>query len=179
MLAPVFKIVSTLTSYRGNSNGLHPRPETNKYLLHNSVVFRLFAAGILFEQILRVLIKICLPSILNKKVIICDRYLIDTIITDIGLKGDLSRNEIMFLLQRCLPIFPKADLIFLINVPPKIALQRKKDAYSIKTLEYLSNTYLYAGKKIGATIIDGTKDPSELISIILSKLRSIGVEVSY
>jgi dTMP kinase len=174
--APFFKVISALTLRRWNQQEQHRySSENKKRLLSNPVLFRLFLIGILFDQSLRILLKICLPSILGKKVTICDRYLLDTAIVDIALSCGLSNRETIEILKRFLSMFPQADLVFVVDVPPRIAFQRKNDSYSIEILEQLSKMYLYVGKEIGATIIDGTQNPSEIKHFVLWKLGSIGI----
>lgn len=178
-VAPVFKVISTLILRKGDQQEhRYDRSEIKKRLLRNPILFKLFWIGILVDQSLRILVKVYLPSILIKKVIICDRYLLDTVILDIARDCGLSKYEITRLLQQCLSIFPQADLVFVMNVPPRIAFQRKSDVYSIEMLEQLSNMYLSIGKEFGAIIIDGTKSPSELKHQVLCKLKSVGVPLS-
>jgi thymidylate kinase len=175
-VAPFFKVISLLALRRWNQQDQHRySSESKKRLLSNPILFRLFLIAILFDQSLRILLKVWLPSILRKKVTICDRYLLDTVIVDIALSCGLSNKETTRILQRCSKIFPQADLVFIVDVPPKIAFQRKNDLYSIEILEHLSNMYLWVGKEIGATIIDGTKNPSEIKHFVLCKLRSVGI----
>lgn len=179
VVAPLFKVISTLMLREGDQQEHgYNRSEIKRRLLRNPILFKLFFIGILFDQSLRILLKVYLPSILRKKVIICDRYLLDTVIVDIALDCGLGKNEITRLLQRCLPMFPQADLVFVMDVPPRIAFQRKNDLYSIEMLKQLSNMYLCIGKKFGAIIIDGTKNPSELKHLVLCKLKSVGIPLS-
>lgn len=175
--APFFKVISVLALRSSNQKGQHSYSNENKKrLLRNPVLFRVFLIGILLDQSLRILLKVSLPSILRKKVTICDRYLLDTAIVDIALSCGLSNEETKKILQRFLPMFPQADIAFVVDVPPRIAFQRKNDLYSIEILEQLSNMYLCLGKEIGATFIDGTKNLSEIKHVVLCKLTSIGIQ---
>jgi len=179
VVAPVFKVISTLISRKGDQQEhRYDRNEIKRRLLRNPILFKLFLIGILVDQSLRILLKVYLPSILRKKVIICDRYLLDTVIMDIARDCGLGKNEITRLLQQCLPLFPQADLVFVVNVPPRIAFQRKSDLYSIEMLKQLSNMYLSIGKRFGAIIIDGTKNPSELKHQVVCKLKSVGIPLN-
>jgi len=138
-------------------------------LLRSRVVAILFIIGVLFDQALRILFKVYIPSILKKEVVICDRYLFDTVIMDIALNCAFDRNEVWRLLQRCLRMFPKVDIAFIVNVPPAIAYQRKAE-YPIEMLTYLSDMYLFIGRRFGAKIMDGTKDLSELTWYVVSNV---------
>ena len=176
-VAPLFKIVSMLMLPNKNQQRpIEPAPESRKRLLRNPVVFRLFMVGILLDQLLRIILKISLPSIFQKEVVICDRYLLDTIVLDVALPCDLNDSEVLELVNQSQRIFPRPDVSFVVNVPPLIAYQRKRDIHSLEVLERLSNTYLKVGKRLGAIVIDGTFGPAELKHLVLTKLRSIGLE---
>jgi thymidylate kinase len=173
--APFFKVISALALHKGNQQDENFHRKSKKRLLQNPVLFSFFLIGILFDQSIRVILKIFLPSILKRKVTICDRYLLDTVIVDVALSCGLDIGETKRILKRFLQMFPKADLIFVLDVPPSIAFQRKNDLHSIEILNQLCNLYLHVGKEIGATILDGTKNPLELKRLVLCKLRSIGI----
>jgi thymidylate kinase len=174
LVSPLFKITSSLVLHK---NGLQkqsePAKQNKKRLLRNPVVLRLYVTGVLLDQLLRVLLKISLPSVFKKDVVICDRYLLDTIVTDVALACDLDDDEVVHLVNTSQRVFPKPSFFFLVDVPPAVAYQRKKDVHSLKALEQLSNTYLKTAKRVGATIIDGTLEPSKLTHIVLTKLETV------
>jgi len=178
LVAPLFKLTSSLMP---DSKSPHKSRKTNreskKHLLRNPIIFKLFVVAVLFDQLLRVLLKVSLPSLFKREVIICDRYLLDTIVTDVALTCDFTDTETIQLLRQSLQIFPKADIVFLVNVPPRIAFQRKSDMHSIESLERLSRTYLNVARKFGAIVIDGTKTPEDLKNIVLIELESIGIQL--
>ena len=179
MMAPVFKIVSKLMLDDKTTQKHHnPRLKNQRRLLSNPVISRIFIGGVLFDQIFQVLLKIYLPSVFRKEVVICDRYFHDTVVIDIAVPCDFSNDDIVRFVRRYLPLFPKIHMIFLVVVPPSIAFQRKKDILSMAVLERLSDTYLYTARHFGATLIDGTRNLSELTSVLLSKLESSGISKS-
>lgn len=179
VMAPFFKISQTL-ALRDKDLQTHyyARRETKKHLLRDPIIFRLFVFGVLFDQMLRTLLKIYLPSILAKQVIICDRYIIDTVIMDIALSCDLDDNKVMEILRLFLRMFPRAHLVFVVDVPPRVAYERKKEILTVEVLKELSQAYLCIGKKLGVTIIDGTKKPLELKRLVLSELKTTGITLS-
>lgn len=178
LTAPFFKVSSLMLHKRNPCDHYSADDENKKQLLRNPVVFKFFLIGVLIDQLLRILLKICLPSIFKSEVIVCDRYLFDTIVTDVALTCGFSDSELVPLTRQWLELFPKADVVFVVNVPPRVAYQRKSDLHSIEVLEQLSKTYLYLGERFGATIIDGTRDTLELKHLILNKLRSTGIPLA-
>jgi dTMP kinase len=174
---PFFKAISILRVAKKHERRDSGINEGKRRLLQNPVAYRLFLLGILLDQAIRVLFKIYLPSMFKGGVVICDRYIFDTVILDIGLNCGLSNEDMVLLLRRLLPLFPTADLVFLVDVPPKIAFQRKAELYSLETLSRLENTYLYVGKRTGMTLVDGTRNVLELKSQVLNRLGSVGISL--
>lgn len=176
-MAPLFKLVDTLMLHKKKSSpansGTHRK--SKRTLLSNPVFTKLFVTGIFFDQVLRIFLKITLPSLLEKKVIVCDRYLLDTLVTDIALSCGLSEKETTQLLQQWIRVFPKTDMSFLVYVPPEVAYKRKQDVHSLNVLKELSNNYVYAGKKTGVIIMDGTKDEVQLKNLVMDKLKELGM----
>lgn len=68
-----------------------------------------------------------LPVFLFKSILICDRYVTDTIVR-LNFNGVYNRKFAKFLLA----IAPRPDFIFLLDVPAQIAFARKKE----ESLEY-------------------------------------------
>lgn len=178
MMAPVFKIISTLVFDEERSQNHRDMRLTNKrHLLRNPIISKIFIFGVLFDQILQMLIKVYLPSVFRQEVIVCDRYFHDTVLIDIAIPCDFGYDSIIQFVRRYLPLFPRINMVFMVVVPPEIAFQRKKDILSLTALERLSDTYLYTARYFGATAIDGTRNLSELKSVVLSKLESSGISL--
>jgi thymidylate kinase len=179
VMAPVFKIISTLAyNVEDSRNPQDTRLPNQRRLLSNPVISKIFIVGVLFDQILQMLIKVYLPSIFRKEVVVCDRYFHDTALIDIAIPCDLSYNNTIQFIKRYLPLFPKTRIVFLVTVPPKIGFQRKNDITSLTTLERLSDTYLSMAMHFGATTIDGTKNLSELKSVVLNYLELSGISLN-
>jgi dTMP kinase len=179
MSAPLFKIVSALMFHKKDpQKDFHTLLKNKRRLLSNPIISRVFIVSILFDQILQILFKVYLPSTLKKEVIVCDRYFFDTVLMDIAIPCGLGDDKIIQLIRRYLLLFPKTHILFVVDVPPRIACQRKEDITSRATLERSSNTYMYIAKYFGAMIIDGTKNLSELKSLLLSKMESLGISLN-
>lgn len=171
IVAPFFKIASS-SILRGKDpqSHYHARLKNKRQMLSNPIISEFYVVSILFDQILQILLKVYLPSILKREVIVCDRYFFDTVILDIAVPCGLDNDDIIQLIRRYLPLFPKADIVFLVDVPPRTAYQRKKEMSRVR-LEQLSKTYLHVAKHFSATVIDGTKNLSELKLLLLTKLQ--------
>lgn len=179
MMAPVFKVISTLT-LRGEKPQKHhnTRLANQRHLLSNSIISNIFITGVLFDQILQILFKVYLPSVFRNEIVICDRFFYDTALIDIAIPCAFDHDSTIRFVRRYLPLFPKTRMVFLVVVPPRTAFQRKKDILSLKALERLSESYLYTAKYFGATKIDGTRSLSELMPVLLSNLESSGISLN-
>jgi thymidylate kinase len=132
-----------------------------KKLLKNVFLSKLYQYLILSDYFFQVFLKIKIPLRFGKN-IICDRYIHDTIITDLAVYLSYSTEKIEKVLGKCLYFFPKPDLSFLIDVPEEIAYQRKDDTPSLDYLKERREMYLDIGKEYGMIILDGTKELEEL-----------------
>lgn len=116
---------------------------------------------LLFDYLLQVFFKVKLPLIFGKN-IICDRYVYDTVITDLSVDMNYSRDDTISILNNLLRFCPKPNITFLIDVPEEIAFQRKDDTPSIDYLKERRNIYLDIGKEEEMVILDGSKNLEEL-----------------
>jgi thymidylate kinase len=172
IMAPVFKITSTLMPDQDKKQKTHSTRLANKrHLLSSPIIFQIFIFGILLDQILQILLKVYLPSLFKKEIIICDRYFHDTVLIDIAIPCNFNYDTMVRFVKRYLPLFPKTQMVFLVVVPPAVAFQRKNDITSMKALERLSNSYLHTAKYFNAITIDGTKNLTELVPFLLDKLE--------
>ena len=73
-------------------------------------------------------------------------------------------------LDRFSRLLPRPELVFVMDVPEEIALQRKCDIPSIDYLKERRRLYLHLARKNKAVILDGTKDLTELETIIRDKV---------
>ncbi len=127
----------------------------------NSFLSRIYQQILLFDYFFQVFFKVKIPLIFSKN-IVCDRYVYDTVITDLSVDMDYSNDKIINLLNNLLHIFPKPVITFLIDVPEEIAYKRKNDTPSIEYLRERRDAYLSVGNKYKMVILDGTKKLEEL-----------------
>jgi thymidylate kinase len=135
--------------------------QAKKGLLENRVLSALYECLVLFDYFFQITMKIRLPLAIGRD-IVCDRYVYDTVITDLAVDLNYSQWGIGKALRRYLWLFPKPDLVFLIDVPEEIANKRKDDVPSVKYLEERRRLYLQVGREHGMTILDGSKGLEEL-----------------
>ncbi len=110
---------------------------------------------LLFDYFFQVLFKVKLPLLFGKN-IICDRYIYDTIVTDLSVDFNYTEEDVKKSLSKTLSLFPTSDITFLVDLPEEIAYQRKDDVPSIEYLRDRRKMYLYMGKEYKMIILDGT-----------------------
>ena len=128
---------------------------------HNSFLSRIYQQILLFDYFFQVFFKVKIPLIFSKN-IVCDRYVYDTVITDLSVDMNYSRDKVIDMLDNLLRFFPEPDRTFLIDVPEEIAYQRKNDTPSREYLRERRGIYLNVGNKYKMVILDGTKKLEEL-----------------
>ena len=132
-------------------NRVHTKKNTlKKHIFLSKIFYKIM----LFDYSLQLLCKIKIPLLLNKN-IVCDRYIYDTIITDIAVDMEYSEEDIFNLIERFLSILPTPDISFLIDLPEEVAYNRKDDIDSIQYLRDRRKYYLSAADKFNMIKIDG------------------------
>ncbi|MGQ9603657.1 MAG: dTMP kinase [bacterium] len=102
-------------------------------------------------------------------VIIFDRYVYDTVIDIASAFGAGEREIIKILRSPFLKLFPKPDLLFLIDLEAEEAMRRKNDIPSISYLLERRPGYRLIAETNSADIVDGSKAIDEIASEIVSK----------
>jgi len=132
-----------------------------KAIEKHSFLSSVYQQILLFDYGIQIFFKVKLPLIFGKN-IICDRYVYDTVITDLSVDMNYSKEKVMKLLNNLLRFFPEPDIAFLIDIPEEIAYQRKNDTPTIKYLKERRKMYLDVGKEYRMVILDGSKKLEEL-----------------
>ena len=142
-----------------------------KSFLDSRLTANLWAYSLLFDYFIKIFKDIKIP-LLKKKMIICDRYIYDSVI-DLAVDLDYSDKKIKKIIEFCLLFIPTPDIIILIDLPEEVAFERKDDVPSLKYLQDRRNIYLDLGKRFNMKIIDGNRNfgqiQHEIIDYLFSK----------
>ncbi|MFC1682617.1 dTMP kinase [Candidatus Zixiibacteriota bacterium] len=113
---------------------------------------------------LQVLFKIGIRS-KGRNIVVCDRYVHDLLV-DLGTNFGYDSEQIAQLWSsRLLCLFPKPDLVFLLDLPPEVAFERKEDV----PLSYLRDRralYESMRKLQDVELVDATGSIEELGDIL-------------
>lgn len=126
-----------------------------------SFLSRIYQQILLLDYVIQIFFRVKLPLIFGKN-IICDRYVYDTVITDLSVDMNYSKDKVINMLNNLLRFFPKPNMTFLIDVPEEMAYKRKNDTPSIEYLKERRMVYLDVGKEYRMVILDGSKKLEEL-----------------
>jgi dTMP kinase len=141
---------------------------TKGMVVKSPVLSTIYQYLVLTDYIFQSSIRVGLPLALGRNVI-CDRYIYDLIVA-VGVLLDYSVDRTMALLDRCLAVLPKPDLVFLVDLPEELAFQRKDDVVSLDFLSVRRDLYLQIARQHGMTILDGSSDPGELAQLAASEV---------
>lgn len=132
-----------------------------KGLLENRVLSALYEFLVLFDYFFQMMVKVRFPLAIGRT-IVCDRYVYDTVVTDLAVDLKYPQSRTSETLRRYLWLFPRPDLVFLIDVPEEVANRRKEDVPSVKYLEERRQLYLEVGREQGMIVLDGSKSRDEV-----------------
>lgn len=139
------------------SNYVHQK----RKIFKNGFISKIYGWSILFDQIIQTNLKIR-PRLLAGKIVICDRYIFDTVITDIAVDLDYSESDAINLINKLFRILPKPDVIFLIDLPEEVAYNRKNDVPHVSYLRERRELYLRVSELYNIILLNGVKSPQEL-----------------
>lgn len=132
---------------------------------------KIYLYVMLIDYLLQLLLKIKIP-LMSGKVIVCDRYIYDTIITDVAVDMNFSNKEVFSLLDKCFLLIPKPDITFLVDVHEDVAYSRKDDVADVKYLKDRRYIYLQVARYHNMAIIDGNNKPDEVFAECVERLEN-------
>ena len=151
------------------SNNYDEYSATKRKAIRASPLSFIYEWLLLLDYSIQVMLKIKVPLMLGKN-IVCDRYIYDTLATDLAVDFGYSNQKIERTLNRFLLLFPQPQLTFLVDVPEEVAYQRKDDIPSVHYLRERRKVYLNIGKACGMIVLDGSRSLTDLQSEIESKV---------
>jgi thymidylate kinase len=113
-----------------------------------------------------------LPHILTSRVVVVDRYAHDTVITDLAAHVGLSPKRAERAITALSLFLPRPDVIVLVNIPPDLAITRKKDIPSVDFLVKRAPLYEMID---GPSVVhaDGSLPASEVAQVAFSRVMKV------
>lgn len=151
------------------SKGPWARPDTARKrktaLMKTPILSGLYNLAVYMDYWLRLTFKIRIPLLMGK-VVVCDRYVHDTIVTDIGPERNYDTTQVIHSIGSWLRVVPKPGLTILLDVTEEVAFDRKDDVPSLDYLVPLRKMYLEVAKRYQIIVLNGSNSLNELHSEI-------------
>jgi thymidylate kinase len=172
-LRPIIRLGRALLGRKGNSEDEQYRSfqKDKRRLFQRASIMQLWKNLALLDYFLQVMFKIRLRTRENR-IIICDRYLTDFLV-DLSNNFGYGKDQMAQLCgSRLLGLFPRPDHLYLLDLPAKVAFDRKEDM----PLSYLQDRralYLNLGQLLGAEILDATAGIEDLQESIRQRTMTL------
>jgi len=160
-----------LRNYDENNKYLEYKSKKQSVIKKHKFLSDLFYNILLFDYQIQLFFKIRVPIFLRQN-IVCDRYIFDTIITDIAVDRNDTLIEIIDSINKIGKKYPQPDLLYLIDIPEKIAYKRKTDVVSIDYLKERREAYLAIAGRYNMVIINGMDPINDIESRIFQDVVS-------
>lgn len=126
----------------------------------------------MLDYLPQVMYKVLVPKMLGKHVI-CDRYYHDLVL-DYCAHINAPVERALQLTRKIGKFLPKPDLVYLVSVPPEVAMERKDDIPSLEYLSTRSSVYEQINNLVGGKFLDGTLALEENCKNINNDMDHIG-----
>ena len=124
-------------------------------LLKPGILSRLHEFSVMVDYWIQILFKVALPIRLGKN-LICDRYVYDTVVSDLAPDLKYSHEQMQKVIDFCLAIMPRPDLVFLLDVPETTTLSRKTDVAAVDYVIERREIYRSLTLRERVVALDGT-----------------------
>lgn len=158
MLVQPFWVIGKKLFLRSNGNSTNyvEYSRNKQAVMRNRALSKAHEALLLFDYALQLLFKVQLPLALGKN-LVCDRYIYDTVISDLATDLGYPREKVFRTIAFCQRFMPEPDLIFLIDVDEKTTMSRKNDVLDIQYLRERRSIYQDLIGRDGIVVVDGGK----------------------
>jgi thymidylate kinase len=135
--------------------------ERKRQAFNSGIVAGIFTWSLLFDQIIQGNLKFRF-RLFTGRCIVCDRYVYDTVLTDIAPDRKFTGRDARDLIEFTFRTVPRPDLTILVDVPEEIAFGRKDDVPDIRYLQERRHRYLELEDLPGVVLLDGSKGIDEV-----------------
>lgn len=131
-------------------------------LFRHRIIMRLYTWALVVDYYLQTLIRIALPLSRNA-VVICDRYVHDTVVDLLCLNASPpTRHPHALHLAFPWTVFPKPQLLMMVDASEETVFRRKSDTPSLEYLRERRELYRLLGEAEGAVALDGSQSLDSL-----------------
>ena len=126
----------------------------------------------LAEHIIQIWKHVSMP-LARGEIVVCDRYLYDTLVSQAVLFGTTSAQFARVSHDSVLRLVPRPTIGFWLDVPPEIALRRKADIYDREHVEARQPLYAHLAQELSLCALDATLDADVLANSVWLQVRDL------
>jgi thymidylate kinase len=165
------KFIARLIFLRFNNESVdYSQYRTRKLYVSNrhNILSSIYGLIWIIDYAIQAAMRVGLLRFLGRRIII-DRYIFDTVL-NASLTANWTPETTYRILGTLLKLLPRPDVVFLIDLPAKIAFERKKDIQAVEYLQERRYLYLVIAEKFGFIKLDG-QDKSQ--AVLAQALQSL------
>ena len=159
-------------SYKSNDY-VRYREKTRK-TLQNRLLVLPYLVSIWLDYFIETWVRF-LPGILSPKILIVDRYVYDTVVSDIAAHVDLDVARFDRILETAFYFFPRVSRTYLMTAPEEVSLARKDDIPHKEYIRERQQWFHHLARRPEVRQLDGTLKVEENYQLILDDLMRIGL----
>ena len=141
-------------------------------IMRNPALKFVYTSAIYLDFYFQIWFKL-LPLYVGSKIVILDRYIYDTVISDLAAHLGYSKEFTEKSIRRANRFIPKPQLTILIDLPEDVACSRKTDVPHIDYLRERRDYFLALRKSLNLECLDGEMPKEELIDKSLILIRNV------
>jgi len=142
---------------------------SKKQTMCNPLLAWPYTAAVLFDYYIQVWFKL-LRHLFSRRIVVLDRYIYDTVISDLTVHLNYSPAQTERAIERGLRLLPTPMLTVLIDLPEQVAFSRKTDVPHIDYLRERRGWYLRLVIRPEVERLDGAGSPESLLQTSLARI---------
>jgi len=177
---PLLKVAKTiLRAPKAAKRGQTDEPEAyERYVSGKRSVFKNRAARGLWRSLVIADFYITLRIAFSKipsstRVVLLDRYLYDSLIDIVSGYGGGEEVLKQLLASKAARIFPRPDMVVLLDLEPAEAMRRKDDIPSLGYLEERYDLYHVVAREVGAVTVDASRPLENVRAAIAEAVKQV------
>jgi dTMP kinase len=143
-----------------------------KQTMRNPLLAGIYTSVVLLDYYAQIWCKLLMHYRPNR-VIIADRYVYDTVISDLAVHLDYSHARALRIIAYGLRIVPMPTRTILIDIPADVAFARKDDVPHVEYLEERRSYYLSLQRRPEVRLFSGEVSRETLVNAVLKEIREV------
>jgi thymidylate kinase len=143
---------------------------TKRSLLHSKMLAKCHETAIILDYWIQIILKVSVPLHLGIN-LVCDRYVYDTVISDLAPDISYSLEQTRRIIDQCFRIMPRPDIVFLLDVPETVTMERKSDVVAKEYLTERRHVYRLLATDGYVVTLKGTDPLAQLQDEAIAAIR--------